>query len=623
MVAFPDPGVDPRSPARLYRATLAAFAVAIVPFVLALAGQRRRDVLPGGAALGWEPFLTGLTVVSGVLIGVASVVISFVLVRIARGAPGTLPFLWAFVASSVFVVAGSLTYFAAALTVWEPAWILAGGLKYPTAMLSVAMAVTTPPLLPRVLKWVREAAAADERRRDLDASHARLVESEAALRASQTRFAAFMDNGPVVAWIKDADLRYVYANANLERLWNVPADALIGKDDTALVSPAIAASIHAHDLEVMRSGTPSVRVSEAPTADGEVHLWRSYKFPFAGPDGRRSMGGLAIDITEEHRLEEQVRASEERFRRSFEDAPIGKALVGLDGRFLSANRAFCELTGYSEGELRDVTFAEVTHPDDLDAVLVEIDRLLSGEVRTYQMEKRYRRKDGAHVWVLLATSLVRGSDGAPLYFVSQVQDISARKQAEADLAEERDLLQGLMDAVPDLIYFKDAAGRFTRANRGVAALFGLADPAELVGKTDFDLYAEDRAWEFAEDERRFVAKGEALVNKLQRHDEDGTERWVLATKVPLRGEDGVITGLVGISRDVTQLKRAEAELARERDLLHTLMDAVPDPIYFKDADARLTLVNRAAAAFYGYDDPAAVVGKTDLDIFPEPLARDL
>src|SRR5262249_26365237 len=131
------------------------------------------------------------------------------------------------------------------------------------------------------------------------------------------------------------------------------------------------------------------------------------------------------------RAEEALRNSEERYRQVEEHAPTGLALVALDGRWVRVNPALCALLGYSGDELLGRTFQDVTHPEDRDTALYE--RLLAGELPTYQREERYVRKDGRVVWILLSVSLVRDAAGRPLYAISQVQDITARKRAEEAL----------------------------------------------------------------------------------------------------------------------------------------------------------------------------------------------
>ena len=142
------------------------------------------------------------------------------------------------------------------------------------------------------------------------------------------------------------------------------------------------------------------------------------------------------DLTERRRLEKQTREAERRFEDAFNRAADGMALVGLDGRWLKANATLCRILGYEEEELRRLNFAEITHPDDLAANLEGDEMLLSGDAEDYKLEKRYIRKDGKPVWVLLAVSLGRDEEGEPRHYVVQVHDISLRKRIEEDLSRE-------------------------------------------------------------------------------------------------------------------------------------------------------------------------------------------
>lgn len=124
------------------------------------------------------------------------------------------------------------------------------------------------------------------------------------------------------------------------------------------------------------------------------------------------------------------------FENAFEHAAIGMALVAPDGRWLRVNRSVCELTGYSSEELLARDFQAITHPDDLDLDLANVEKLLRGDISSYQMEKRYLRRDGAVVWASLSVSLVRDDIGSPLFFISQITDITARTDAERQLRDQ-------------------------------------------------------------------------------------------------------------------------------------------------------------------------------------------
>jgi PAS domain S-box-containing protein len=142
------------------------------------------------------------------------------------------------------------------------------------------------------------------------------------------------------------------------------------------------------------------------------------------------------DLTEQSKLEKQTREAERQFEDAFKLAATGMALVGLDGRWLRANPAFCAITDYTEAELRELTFSEITHPDDLAANFEGDEQLLQGQAEDYKLEKRYIRKGGDSIWVLLSVSLARGEDDEPSHYIVHALDISLRKRMERDFSRE-------------------------------------------------------------------------------------------------------------------------------------------------------------------------------------------
>lgn len=172
------------------------------------------------------------------------------------------------------------------------------------------------------------------------------------------------------------------------------------------------------------SVTASFTLREDPVAVRVFCLGRNEK----------SAWGLLQDCTAETLGTE----SDRRFRMALMGAAHGIALVGLDGTWMQVNDALCKMLGYSEPELRALTFQDITHPDDLETDLDYLHECIEGKRTTYQMEKRYFRKDGETIWVYLAVSVLRAENNQPLYFISQIQDITARKQAEEQLVAARD-----------------------------------------------------------------------------------------------------------------------------------------------------------------------------------------
>ena len=186
---------------------------------------------------------------------------------------------------------------------------------------------------------------------------------------------------------------------------------------------------------------------------------------------------------------------------------------------------------------------------------------------------------------------------------------------------EQHLMDTLMDNTPDHIYFKDRESRFIRSSRSQSVRFGLADPKDIVGKSDFDFFSEDHARPAYEDEQRIIRTGEPMEETEERETwPDRPDTWVATVKMPMRDREGNIIGTFGISRDVTERRRAEIQLGAERNLLRTLIDNLPDYIYIKDRQSRFVVNNIAHLHVLGAKTQEEVAGKGDFDIFPHEFA---
>ena len=197
----------------------------------------------------------------------------------------------------------------------------------------------------------------------------------------------------------------------------------------------------------------------------------------------------------------------------------------------------------------------------------------------------------------------------------QVEERAKRRLAEHAHRKERDALQKLMDTMPDLIYFKDRQSRYTRINRALAGSYGLASPEEAIGKSDFDFFPRADAAEYFANEQRMLAGGSPIVNQY----EDisglrGEECWLLSTKVPLL-EEGRTIGLVGISRDVTAQRRADAAIRQSESHFRQLIELAPVGACIVDDRGVYETVNVAYAAMLGYA-PAELQGRHSSLVMP-------
>jgi PAS domain S-box-containing protein len=204
--------------------------------------------------------------------------------------------------------------------------------------------------------------------------------------------------------------------------------------------------VHPDDREEIRTATDAAVAAEGDFSlayrliarDGSVVWILDRTSPTLGADGRTLYRqGFVADVTEEKQRDGALALSEERFRNAFENAPIGMALVSSEGHWLRVNGALCEIVGYSEEELLGRTFHDITHPDDLETDVAHMSRLLAGEARWYELEKRYIHRDGHVVTVLLSVSLVRDAGGAPLHFIAQIQDVTERRRLEEELRQSQ------------------------------------------------------------------------------------------------------------------------------------------------------------------------------------------
>ncbi len=250
------------------------------------------------------------------------------------------------------------------------------------------------------------------------------------LEASEAHYRALTEDSTDLIARLAPDGTIKYASPASEGLFGYASDELVGRSMYDFFHPDDKeglAEVHGSLLEATAPVTVSFRFLRK---GGGFVFVESTARPVRDADGKLTdFHTVTRDVTERRDAEE----IQQRFETAFSDAPIGMALVGLDGRFQRVNRSLCEITGYPRERLLELTFQEITHPDDLDADLASLEQLLAGTIDRYSMEKRYFTASNNLIWVNLSVSMVSDPDGKPLHFISQIEDISDRKRLEEQL----------------------------------------------------------------------------------------------------------------------------------------------------------------------------------------------
>ena len=438
-------------------------------------------------------------------------------------------------------------------------------------------------------------------RQALQDANRRLRAANEEITGSMARTRELIELAPDAFFQADLNARFSDVNQAACRLLGYDRDELLGKTIVDIIPPEdvprLAATreyllspgrVQVADwTQLRKDGTPvPVEVSSNILADGR---WQAF----------------VRDISERKHIERALQESEERFRLTIDEAPIGMALVALDGHFVRVNRVLCEIIGYSSDELTGLTFQAITHPDDLDADLALAGQLARGDIPRYQLEKRYIRKDNTIVNILLTRSILRGRDGAPLYYIAQIEDITARKRAEEALQRSEREFRELAESMPQIVWATGADGLNIYFNQQWVEYTGLS-LEESYGEgwiTPFHPDDRQRAWEAWQraTQHRDIYSLECRLRRA-----DGMYQWWLVRGVPLLGANGEIRKWFGTCTDIEKIKAAEQRLKESEAKFSGIVSISADAIISIDGDQRITIFNDGAEKIFGYSKSEAV-----------------
>jgi PAS domain S-box-containing protein len=325
-----------------------------------------------------------------------------------------------------------------------------------------------------------------------DGTEARLA--AVALAESERRYRMIAENATDLISRHRADGTFIYASG--------AARDLLGFEPRDLLGTRFFDRHHPDDLAAELDSWLAVRDGDDThsieyrfkRSDGSwVWLETNVRSTIDERTGAVELEAVTRSIEDRKRAERELREAHERFEGAFRDAPVGKALVAVDGRLMKVNRSLCAMLGYDQAELMEKNFQEIIHPDDAVADLEQVERLLAGEIDNYKMEKRYLHADGHAVWVGLSVSLVRGEGGMPRYFIAQVEDVTDRRRdsarREAMLAREREQVERLRE----LDELKDEFVTFV-SHELRTPLTSIRGYVDLIQEDEADLSDEHRSW---------------------------------------------------------------------------------------------------------------------------------
>jgi PAS domain S-box-containing protein len=253
-------------------------------------------------------------------------------------------------------------------------------------------------------------------------------------------------------------------------------------------------------------------------------------------------------------------------------------------------------------------------PQDRATVTEQLRQRIDGETLTAHYTFHALRKDGSIVDVEVLGSRTE-YNGKPAV-LGTCLDITARKRAEEELFNSRQMLRTVLDTIPHRVFWKCTGSRFAGGNKAFASDCGFSEPSELIGKSDFDIHTPEAAAVYQADDKEIIATGQPQLNREILHfKRDGSQRWLRVSKVPLFDKQGKVSGVLGTYEDVTEYKAAKAALEEASSLLETLLANSPDYIYFKDRDSRFVRVSQSMVEMFRASSPQDVLGKTDFDYF--------
>ena len=403
---------------------------------------------------------------------------------------------------------------------------------------------------------------------ELERSVASHLRAEEALREAEEKYRSIFENVMEGIFQTTPDGHYLSANPMLAKIY--------GYDSPEQLMAAVSDIGHQIYVQpgrredfvrlIQQDGIVSKFESQVYRKDRRV-IWISENARVVR-DGRGQVlyyEGTVEEITERKRAEQALRDSEILYHSLVESLPQNIFRKDKEGRFTFGNTKFCGELGRSLGQIIGKTDFDF-FPKELAAKYQHDDHSVMETGAPFETVEEHRTPDRGKIHVQVIKTPLCDALGNVIGVQGMFWDVTERKKIEEALAYERDLLRALLDNIPDNIYFKDRQSRFVKVGQALAKKFSLKDSEEAVGKTDFDFFTPEHAQAAYEDEQFIIRTGQPIIGRMEKETwHDGRVTWGLTTKMPFRDKDAKIIGTFGVTKDITQLKETERELAKARD----------------------------------------------------------
>ncbi|MCX6151902.1 MAG: PAS domain S-box protein [Ignavibacteriales bacterium] len=404
--------------------------------------------------------------------------------------------------------------------------------------------------------------------------------AEQALQNERLLLRTLVDNIPDSIYSKDLACRKTLANlTDLHYLGAKSETEVLGKDDFAFYPKELAEKFIADDQLVMQSGKPVLNKEEYVIDENGNQRWLlTSKLPLKDEKGNIiGIAGIGRDITDRKRAEREIQKYNEQFRTVWNVSLDGMRIMDQDGKILLVNDAFCNMIGLTRDQLEGSHLSVLFHKsiNEISDLNEKNSKMVAFKLRFLEnkIEPKFERElhlwDDRKVWFEVTNAYME-FEGSKKVVLSVFRDITERKNYVERLARERNLLNTLIENIPDRIYAKDTNGKFIICNKALVTRMGITNPDEIVGKTDFDFLPYELASQFHSDEQAVIKSGKPLINREEPMDDvSGATRWNLTSKVPLLDNEGNIIGIVGLGREITERKLAELQMSKYIEELKT------------------------------------------------------